>query len=42
LQRRSSGAGNTWLTLTITATSRQQLDELYRALSGHPLVKVVL
>lgn len=43
LQRRSSGAGNyLGLTLTITATSRQQLDELYRALSGHPLVKVVL
>jgi len=43
LQRRSSGAGNyLGLTLTITATSRQQLDDLYRALSSHPLVKVVL
>lgn len=30
------------LTLTITATSRAQLDELYRTLSTHPMVKVVL
>lgn len=30
------------LTLTITATSRAQLDGLYRALSSHPLVQVVL
>ena len=30
------------LTLTVTATSREQLDGLYRALSGHALVKVVL
>lgn len=30
------------LTVTITATSREQLDELYRTLSTHPLVKVVL
>jgi putative lipoic acid-binding regulatory protein len=30
------------ITLTIMATSRQQLDDLYRALSGHPMVKVVL
>lgn len=43
LQRRASGGGNyLGLTLMITATSRQQLDDLYRALSGHPLVKVVL
>jgi len=36
--------GNTYLgvTITITATSREQLDELYRTLSTHPLVKVVL
>ena len=34
----------TWLgiTLTITATSREQLDDLYRALSSHPMVRVVL
>ena len=30
------------VTLTITATSREQLDELYRTLSTHPMVKVVL
>jgi len=30
------------LTVTITATSREQLDELYRTLSTHPMVKVVL
>jgi len=30
------------ITITITATSRQQLDDLYRALSSHPMVKVVL
>jgi putative lipoic acid-binding regulatory protein len=30
------------LTCTITATSQEQLDALYRELSGHPLVKVVL
>lgn len=43
LERRQSRAGNYLaLTLTVTATSRQQLDELYRALSSHPMVKVVL
>jgi len=30
------------VTLTINATSREQLDDLYRALTSHPLVKVVL
>lgn len=30
------------LTVTVTATSREQLDGLYRALGAHPLVKVVL
>ena len=30
------------LTITITATSREQLDELYRTLSTHPMVKIVL
>lgn len=30
------------LTCTINATSKPQLDALYRELSGHPLVKVVL
>lgn len=30
------------LTVTVRATSREQLDELYRRLSTHPMVKVVL
>ena len=30
------------ITVTVRATSRLQLDNLYRALSGHPMVKVVL
>ena len=43
VQTRPSRAGN-WLgvTITVTATSRAQLDELYRTLSTHPMVKVVL
>lgn len=43
VEARPSKAGNyLGLTLTITATSREQLDELYRTLSTHPMVKVVL
>lgn len=43
LELRESRAGNyLGVTLTITATSRAQLDDLYRALSAHPMVKVVL
>lgn len=30
------------LTCTVNATSREQLDNLYRELSAHPLVKLVL
>lgn len=30
------------LTLTIRATSREQLDELYRELCDHPMVTMVL
>jgi putative lipoic acid-binding regulatory protein len=30
------------LTLSFTATSREQLDEVYRTLCAHPMVKVVL
>lgn len=30
------------VTVTVTATSRTQLDELYRTLSTHPMVKMVL
>ncbi|NCV64379.1 MAG: DUF493 family protein [Betaproteobacteria bacterium] len=41
-QRASSAGKYLGLTLTIKATSREQLDELYRTLSTHPLVKVVL
>jgi putative lipoic acid-binding regulatory protein len=40
--RPSSGNNYLGVTLTITATSREQLDELYRTLSTHPMVKVVL
>jgi putative lipoic acid-binding regulatory protein len=43
VERRPSKAGNyLGLTITVTATSREQLDELYRALTAHPMVKVVL
>ena len=41
-QRRSSNGRYLSLTLTVRATSREQLDELYRTLSSHPMVKVVL
>lgn len=40
--RASSGGKYLGVTLTVTATSRAQLDDLYRALSAHPQVKVVL
>ena len=40
--RESSGGKYLGVTITITATSREQLDDLYRALSGHPMVKMVL
>lgn len=40
--RASTGGNYVSLTCTITATSRPQLDALYRELSGHPLIKVVL
>ena len=30
------------LTCTVRATSQQQLDDIYRALSGHPMVVMVL
>ena len=30
------------LTCTVHATSKPQLDDIYRALTSHPLVKVVL
>jgi uncharacterized protein len=40
--RPSKGGKYLGVTITITATSREQLDELYRTLSTHPMVKVVL
>lgn len=40
--RESHGGKYLGVTLIITATSREQLDELYRTLSTHPLVKLVL
>jgi uncharacterized protein len=43
LEMRPSKEGNyLGLTATIRATSKPQLDDLYRELSSHPLVKVVL
>ena len=43
LEERPSSKGNYLsLTATVRATSREQLDDLYRALSSHPMVKVVL
>jgi hypothetical protein len=40
--RESRGGNYLGVTITITATSREQLDELYRTLCTHPMVKVVL
>lgn len=40
--RPSKGGNYLGLTFTVRATSRQQLDDLYRALHGHPMVSVVL
>jgi len=40
--RESSGGKYLGITITVLATSREQLDELYRTLSTHPMVKVVL
>lgn len=40
--RPSKGGKYLGVTVTVTATSREQLDELYRTLSTHPMVKVVL
>jgi len=43
MEHRPSKAGNyLGLTITIRATSRPQLDELYRTLTTHPMVKMVL
>ncbi|MCL1886807.1 MAG: DUF493 family protein [Betaproteobacteria bacterium] len=43
IETRTSAKGNyLGITAVIRATSRVQLDDLYRALSSHPMVKVVL
>ena len=40
--RESKGGKYLGVTITVMATSREQLDDLYRALFAHPMVKVVL
>lgn len=43
IEQRPSKAGNyVGLTLSVHVTSREQLDELYRTLTTHPMVKIVL
>jgi putative lipoic acid-binding regulatory protein len=43
IELRASGGGKyLGLTFTVLATSREQLDELYRTLSTHPMAKWVL
>ena len=43
VEHRPSKAGNCLgLTLSVYVTSREQLDELYRTLTTHPMVKIVL
>jgi putative lipoic acid-binding regulatory protein len=43
LEMRPSKAGNYLsVTLTIRATSREQLDNMYLALTSHPMVKIAL
>lgn len=43
VELRPSANGNyLGITTTVRATSREQLDNLYRALTVHPMVKVVL
>ena len=43
VELRPSRAGNyLGITITVTATSREQLDALYSELSSHPMIKVVL
>lgn len=43
MEMRPSAVGNYLsVTVTINARSREQLDALYRELSGHPMVMMVL
>lgn len=41
-RRPSKGGKYLGLTVTVWVTSREQLDELYRTLTTHPMVKIVL
>ncbi len=40
--RESKGGKFLGVTLNVRATSRAQLDDIYRALTSHPMVKIVL
>ncbi len=40
--RPSSKGSYLGLTVTVRATSREQLDKLYLALTAHPMVKIVM
>ena len=40
--RPSSGGNYVGLTVTVRALNREHLDDIYRALTGHPMVSVVL
>ena len=40
--RPSSGGTYTGLTVTVRARDRAHLDDIYRSLTSHPMVKVVL
>ena len=40
--RDSSGGNYIGCTITVRAESQEQLDNLYRTLTAHPMVKVVL
>lgn len=43
VEMRPSGKGNyVGLTFHIWATSREQLDAIYKAVHGHPMVSIVL
>jgi uncharacterized protein len=43
IEHRPSKAGRyLGLTLSVWVTSREQLDELYRTLTSHPMVRIVL
>ena len=43
LEMRPSSSGNyLGLTVIVRATSREQLDALYQALTSHPMVKIVI